>query len=144
MNRRELLNGLGIAALAATVAPLTQAADDVHHHHGAAHAALIAAALRCMDLGESCVAHCNTVLATGDGSLAYCQTTAMDTVAICAALHRLAQTNSPHLAKVAAAARDICLTCEEECRKHAAKHDACKACGEACADCAKQCAALAA
>ena len=68
----------------------------------------------------------------------------MQTLAICAALQSLANLNSPHLAKVAAAAADICKACETECRKHDEKHATCKACGDACAACVKQCEAVAA
>jgi hypothetical protein len=38
---------------------------------------------------------------------------------------------------------DACLDCEEECKKHADKLEACKRCGESCAACGKECKLLA-
>lgn len=100
---------------------------------------LIDAAADCVKTGEACVAHCVTVLSEGEKEMAACQATVLETLAICAALQQLANLNSPHLAKVAAVARDICKDCETECRKHESKHSICKDCGDACAACAKQC-----
>lgn len=146
MDRRDALTGLGtlsLTALAAAASAETAAHD--HSMHGAApHQALTEAAAACIQTGQACIAHCVTVLAAGDGSIASCQASVMETVAICEALQRLGNLDSSHLAKVAAAAVDICRACEKECRKHEAKHPVCKACGDACVDCAKACEALAA
>jgi Cys-rich four helix bundle protein (predicted Tat secretion target) len=151
MDRREVLTGLGALGLAA-LAQSTVAAEgemdhahEHHHDHGAGkYQGLIDAAGDCVQKGEACAAHCNTLLAQGDKDMAACQATALQSVAICNALRQLANLNSPHLVKVAAAAADICKACEDECRKHEKKHEVCKACGDACAACVKQCRALSA
>ena len=151
MDRRDVLAGLGSLTLAALAQSAVAAEGEMdhmhehHHEHGAnRNQALIEAAGDCVQKGQACVAHCNKLLSEGDKDMAACQATAMQTIAICSALQELANLNSPHLAKVAAAAADICKACEDECRKHEKKHETCKACGDACAACAKQCRALAA
>jgi len=143
MDRRQALTGLGGATLA-LLAQTAGAEPASHHHiHGAAKfQALIDAASDCVKTGEACVAHCVVVLGAGETAMAKCQATVLETMAICAALQQLAHLDSPHLAKVAAAARDICKDCEAECRKHESKHGVCKDCGDACAACATQCETL--
>lgn len=149
MERREALVGFGAIALAALGDRAAAEEHEHDHDHMHMHAAnkfqaLIDAAGDCVQKGQACVAHCNALLGEGDKDMSACQSTALQTLAICAALQELANLNSPHLAKAAAAASAICKACEEECRKHEKKHASCKACGEACVACAKQCDAIAA
>ena len=145
MDRRQALLGVGAATVALLANTAGAEQSPHHHHHGAAkYQALIDAAADCVKTGEACVAHCVTVLSEGEKEMAACQATVLETLAICAALQQLANLNSPHLAKVAAVARDICKDCETECRKHESKHSICKDCGDACAACAKQCETVAA
>lgn len=148
MERRVALAGFGALALAALVeGAAAQEHEHEHEHehdhdhmHGSGkYQPLAEAAGDCIQKGQACVAHCNLLLGQGDKDMSACQATAMQTLAICAALQDLANLKSPHLAKVAAAASEICRACEEECRKHEKKHATCKACGDACAACAKQC-----
>ena len=144
MNRRELLEVIGVASLAATTA--AQAADPPateheHHDHAAMmkYADLVAATSHCVNKGEVCLAHCITLLGDGEKELAACAKTVEDIIASCTALRQMAAANSPHVAKLAAVVADICTDCETECRKHEKKHRVCHECAEACAQCAKEC-----
>ena len=146
MQRRDALVGAGAIAMAALVNRAL--AEEHQHDHAHMHGdnkyqALIDAAGACVQKGQACVAHCNKLLGEGDKDMWECQSTAMQTLAICSALQELGNLHSPQLAKVAAAASEICKACQVECRKHEDKHASCKECGEACAACAKQCDALA-
>jgi Cys-rich four helix bundle protein (predicted Tat secretion target) len=66
------------------------------------------------------------------------------TLAICAALQKLAAQGAKATGAVAKVAINICIDCEKACKKHADKHAECKACMEACTECIKQCKAFAA
>jgi Cys-rich four helix bundle protein (predicted Tat secretion target) len=145
MDRREALTGLGAITLAALADSASAQEHEHHHMHDAPkNQALVDAAADCVQKGQACVTHCNKLLGEGDKDMSACQTTALQAIAVCAAVQQLGNLNSPHLAKVAAAAADICKACEDECRKHEKKHVSCKECGDACAACAKQCKALSA
>lgn len=144
MDRRQVLLGVSAASLALLTASAGAEATHQHAHGATKFKALIDSASDCVKTGDACVAHCVMLFSQGDKEMATCQSTVMQTVAICAALQQLASLDSPHLVKVAAAARDICLDCEAECRKHESKHSVCTDCGDACAACAKHCEALSA
>jgi hypothetical protein len=60
-------------------------------------------------------------------------------LSLCSALQNLANQDSKYLVKLATVTLDARLDCEEECKKHADKHEACKRCGESCAACYKEC-----
>lgn len=149
MERREVLKGTGLMALAA-LGGKAMAAEHEHHHehmhaaHAAAglHQALLKAASDCVVKGQACLAHCLILLGDGDKAMAGCAKSVNQMLALCGALQNLAAQQSrltPGLAKLA---QDACVECEKECKKHADKHAECKACAEACAECAKQCQAI--
>jgi Cys-rich four helix bundle protein (predicted Tat secretion target) len=69
---------------------------------------LVAATSQCVNKGETCLAHCITLLGDGDKELAACAKTVEDIIASCTALRQMAATNSPHVAKFAAVVSDIC------------------------------------
>ncbi len=140
MNRRELLLG-GMALAGAAVVGRAQAATHEHaHHHGApGYAGLSASIADCVQKGEVCLNHCLDLLGQGDKDMASCAKSVSQMLAVCGALRQLANQNSTHTAKLAAVAMDVCKQCEDECKKHAAKHESCKACGESCAACYKEC-----
>ncbi|MBK9160460.1 MAG: four-helix bundle copper-binding protein [Nitrosomonadales bacterium] len=145
MNRRELLLG-GMALAGAAVVGRAQAAGHAHeHHHGApANASLAAATSDCVQKGEVCLSHCLELLGKGDRDMAACAQSVNQMLAVCGALQQLANQNSKQTARLAAIAMDVCKQCEEECKKHADKHEQCKACGESCAACYKECKKVAA
>ncbi len=148
MNRREALLS-GIALAGAAVVGHAQAAemehDHEHHHHDMSiNAGLISAAADCIQKGQVCLNHCLYLLGQGDKEMAACAKSVNQMLALCGSLQALANQESAYLPKLAAIAMDVCNQCEDECKKHASKHDACKACGESCAACAKECKKIAA
>lgn len=145
MNRRELLVG-GIALAGVAMAGSAQAAthDHGHQHGAAASGALTLAISDCIQKGEVCLNHCIDLLGQGEKDMAACARTVSEMLAVCGALQQLANQNSKQLARMAAIAMDVCKQCEDECKKHAAKHESCKACGESCADCYAECRKIAA
>ena len=139
MNRREALFG-GLAVASAVAMGRTQAAEMQHHHHNmSANASLVAAAADCVQKGQACLSHCLHLLGQGDKEMAACAKSVNQMLALCGALQSLANQESAYLPKLAATALQACNECEEECKKHADKHEACKACGESCKACAKEC-----
>ena len=144
MNRREaLLSGAAIAA--AAVVGRAQAAEMQHHNHAAmANTALVSAAADCIQKGQVCLNHCLYLLGQGDKEMAACAKSVNEMLALCSALQSVANQESATLPRLAAIAMEVCNQCEEECKKHADKHDACKACGESCNACAKECKKIAA
>ncbi len=159
MNRRELLLG-GIALAGTALAGRALAAEHQHdmsgmagmkhdmsgmatHHHEAPYAPLALAAADCLQKGQACLSHCLVLLGEGDKAMAGCASSVNQMLALCAAVQQLANQNSKQLSRVAAIAMDACQQCEDECKKHADKHEVCKACGESCAACYKECKKLA-
>ncbi|HEX5364121.1 MAG TPA: four-helix bundle copper-binding protein [Gallionella sp.] len=145
MNRRELLAG-GIALAGAALVGNAQAAahDHGHHHGGAVSGALTLAIGDCIQKGEVCLNHCIELLGQGEKEMAACAKTVNEVLAVCGALQQLANQNSQQLAKMASIAMEVCKQCEDECKKHADKHESCKACGESCAACYAECRKIAA
>lgn len=153
MNRRELL--LGSAAVA--VSALTNraiAADAMpehqhehqsmtgheHHHSGPMNPKLLENAADCVKSGQICIRHCLDLFSQGEQKeLAACAISVNELISVCGTLQQMAASNSKNLAKFAKFAQDVCKGCEDECRKHEKKHQACKDCAEACAACAKEC-----
>ncbi|MBF0628208.1 MAG: four-helix bundle copper-binding protein [Magnetococcales bacterium] len=145
LNRRQLLTAGGAATLMATLATGSFADEKTHaeHHHAAApNAAIVKAALDCLEKGEACLAHCLTLFQSGDTSLAACAVSVSEMLPVSRALLQLASLNSRHLTRLAAVCIEVCRACETECRKHAEKHAACHAMAESCAACVKACQTL--
>lgn len=136
--RREFIAGAVVAAgVAATGAKAGHHEAGGHHHSG--DAKLADAANACVAAGNHCTAHCFSEFKAGRSELAQCAARVEELVASCAALATLAAQDSEHLPAFAGVAAAICGSCEEECRKHAKMHVACKRCAEACAACKEQC-----
>lgn len=145
MNRRELLVG-GIALAGAAVVGKAQAAthDHAHHHAAPASGALTLAIADCIQKGEVCLNHCIELMGQGEKEMAACARSVSQMLSVCGALQQLANQNSQQVGRMAAIAMDVCKQCEDECKKHAAKHETCKACGESCAACYAECKKIAA
>lgn len=141
MNRREALLS-GVALAGAAIVGRVQAAEMSHEHHQhnmTANAGLISAVADCIQKGQVCLNHSLYLLGQGDKDMASCAKSVNQMLAICGSLQALANQESTYLAKLAVIAKDACDACEEECKKHAEKHEACKSCGESCVACAKEC-----
>ncbi len=137
MNRREAM--LGVAALAGAAVAANARADAHEHHHGLMGGALAQAAADCIQKGQACLDHCLELLGKGETEMAGCAKSVNQMLALCSAVQQLANQNSRHLPGLAALAMKACKECEDECQKHADKHEACKACGESCAACYQEC-----
>jgi Cys-rich four helix bundle protein (predicted Tat secretion target) len=162
MDRRELLLGsISVAAAAITGRALAAdkmpdhaqhehaaapvAGEHAHHHAGPTHPKLLQSAATCVSSGQICIRHCLDLFAQGNNKeLAACSISVNELVSVCGTLQQLAASNSKYLPRYAKFAMDVCKGCEEECRKHEKKHQACKDCAEACASCAKECEKVAA
>lgn len=144
MNRREVLLG-SVALAGAAFMGRAQAAEMKmnHNHHDmtamSANAGLVATAADCIQKGQVCLNHCLFLLGQGDKEMAACAKSVNQMLSLCGALQQLANQESTYLPKLATLAMDACKKCEDECKKHAKKHEACKACGESCVACAKEC-----
>lgn len=94
---------------------------------------------------EACIVACNTCF---DACLNESHVTHMtdcirldrDCADICSLLSQAIVRNSPNVAVLATACKEICLACAEECSKH--DHDHCQKCAAACEACAKACDSL--
>jgi Cys-rich four helix bundle protein (predicted Tat secretion target) len=134
MDRRDALR-----TLAAVATPVVVAAQQQHVHPAGGPQTLIVASSDCAVKAETCLAHCQQLLAAGDKTMGPCAKTTSETLALCTAVRTLAIQGAPSLPKLAAVAMDACRRCEAECRKHEKVHPQCKDCAEACVACAAEC-----
>jgi Cys-rich four helix bundle protein (predicted Tat secretion target) len=155
MERRQLLawmGGLGAAGSAAAAGgtgvtdgplQLAQAAPPAHDHAAMMAAgsaapaprlndALIPAYQACTRAAETCIAHCQQLLAQGDKSLGACLRTALDADTVCSAVLKLAGLNSRYTAAMAKQSIPVMQACVEACKEHVDHHAECKACHDAC------------
>ncbi len=127
---------------AAAAATLSSAASAQHQHvHDPAamapvaprkYDALIAPFQTCIQAGQVCAAHCNVLLGEGDRSMAACQRTVLDTLAVCQSVATLAGYGSAFAGSMAKQAVPVMQACVEACKPHIAHHAECKACHDAC------------
>ncbi|MCX7073088.1 MAG: hypothetical protein NTW01_19050 [Gammaproteobacteria bacterium] len=151
MNRREFARGaIGLATFGSLVASADEprmvakakAAVDHSAHAGMDHSAHQAASGRyaalaatfsdCAAAAEDCIAHCQSVLATGDKSLGECLKTALACDTSCVAVARLARLDSEFTASFAKASIAVMEACAAACKPHVEHHAICKACFDAC------------
>jgi len=153
VDRREMLKvAAGGVMLAATGNSAFAAESAKHQHAGHQHMAtsgnenqsLIDAASESVKRGQACLNHCIEALSHGDTELGKCAMLVNDMLAACVAIEQLANYNSPHLAKMAGVAMEICRDCEAECRKFEKVHDVCRSSAEACKACFNECKKIAA
>lgn len=134
LSRRELLAGLGAAAAAAYAG---NAASAVPGHDHSKHTAqlpdLLNAINTCLDHGQRCVAHCLVTFNEGNLELAACASKVHEMQAVCAAYGYLLAANSEYVKAYADVCKQVCVDCEEACKKHS-KHVECDNCGKACAE----------
>jgi len=134
ISRREILQGLGVAAAMAYAGNAVSAMPGHDHSkHTAQQPGLLDAVNNCVDKGERCIAHCLASFREGDVALADCASKVHEMQAICGAYSYLVASNSEYIKAYAGVCEQVCADCEKECMKHK-EHIECKACGEACAD----------
>jgi Cys-rich four helix bundle protein (predicted Tat secretion target) len=134
-----LLGTAAVALAAAGNMAFAEGHDHQHMHHGMKNQGLIDATFYCVQKGQACIRHCLELLGQGDKEMAACAISVNQMLAVCTSLGQLAGYESKHLAKMAKVAMDVCRECEDECRKHAKKHQECADCADACAACLKEC-----
>ena len=155
MDRREMLKGAAAGLMFAAAGNTAFAAESVkqhadHEHMHDMHApgkknqGVVDAASDSVKKGQACLQHCIESLSQGDKELGKCAMVVNDMIAACVAIEQLANYNSPHLAKMARVAMDICQDCEKECRKFDKKHEVCRVSADACATCFNECKKIAA
>jgi len=153
MNRREWLSGavstlgvVGALGLDKQVFAEGKKKDPHAGHKVAAAAATdnpfakaMAAAADCALKGDICIAHCQSLMAGGDTSVAGCLKTALEMVAACNAFVKLGSMQSKAAKKMAALCAELCHACEKACKEHEAHHQVCKDCMDSCIACAREC-----
>ena len=136
--RREFLLATGAVALG--VAQAAQAAEKEHMHHDTGKFADLAhEAQHCVMTGNACMSHCIADLRSGSLELTDCLLRVEELIAVCRAMASIAALGSEHVRAMAAVTKEVCITCEAECRKFADKHDECGACADACLACIEEC-----
>ena len=141
ISRRALIAGTAAFAVGASASQAMAGDHPKHSHHhdaGGDNTGLVRASGDCQIAGEICQAHCQTMLATGDNSLAACAASVRDMMASCSSLMQMAASNSKHLPAMAKLCSQILKECKDECEKHP-EHAECKACAQACDVCLKEC-----
>lgn len=145
MQRRDFNKIAGVFAASAILPTLAQAAEKSAPKAMARNkelAKIAHLALVCAENGQTCIAHCNMMMENGDKSLAECQRSVMNMVAICKATAEIANygtASGKSLKAILNGCSEMCKACEEVCKKHASHHAECKACMESCKDCAQAC-----
>ncbi len=148
MNRRDALLTTGSMIVSASLGALAcggnravaqntpkapPPAPGGHAHHApGGDPTLAEAAQGCLAKGEACIAHCLAMFAAGDASMGACAKAVYEMHAVMQGLAAAAASGSKHLPALAKVAMEFCKDCENECRKHAAEHAACRECMEAC------------
>ena len=140
-SRRDVLAGAAMAGLLLPLATGAKAATGSHDHH-ARHQALIDVGLKCVGVGDVCLAHCIEDMGKGDTSLKDCMVSVIEMLPMCTVLARYAALDAKRLKEFAEVCITVCDDCAKECEKHAADHEPCKVCGEACRECIDACKAL--
>ncbi|MBI5185217.1 MAG: four-helix bundle copper-binding protein [Nitrospinae bacterium] len=143
MKRREMLLASGGAVLAAATGQAFAA--EPAHEHGHQHIKtanknvdLVKSANDCVLTAEPCLASCLEVLGAGDKTMRECAESIIELSAVCAALMKTAATGTKHLKQMAMVAKQVCLSCEEQCLKHK-EYQQCLDCANACKKCAEVC-----
>lgn len=109
------------------------AVDHSAHQPGSGRYAALASSFGiCAGLAAECVGHCQTILATGDKSLAECLKSSLACDTTCTAVARLARLESQFAPSLAQQTIPVMEACMESCRPHVETHPICKACFDAC------------
>jgi len=137
--RREFLLASGAVALGMAQAAEAAGEKEHMHHDTGAFADLAHEAQHCVMTGNACISHCIADLKSGSLELVDCLSRVEELVAVCQAMATIAALGSEHVQAMAAVTKDVCTTCEVECRKFADKHDVCGECADACLECIEAC-----
>ena len=136
-DRRNVIAGLAVGALAASVA--STASAQASNRGSDELTDIVETAMDCIAAGEICMHHAMLLFANADTSMADCAHQVTDSIAICRALATLAAHNSRALREVVQVSIPINEACEQECLRHADQHAECQAMADACAACLRAC-----
>ena len=123
---------------------------DLHPHPSDLDRGLLLRCIKeCLDCGASCTACADASLAESDvEELRRCVRLNLDCADACEATGRIvARQTSPDLRLIKAiveACAVACVSCAEECDRHAAHHEHCRVCATVCRRCKQACDELAA
>ena len=132
ISRRDVLLGVGAAAMAYAGNAMSAMPGHDHSKHSAQLPDLLDALNTCLDKGQRCIAHCLVAFKEGDVTLAECAAKTHEMQAICDGFSYLVASNSVYIKEYAKVCERVCNDCEKECLKHK-EHIECKACADACA-----------
>jgi Cys-rich four helix bundle protein (predicted Tat secretion target) len=112
--------------------------------NSALNAKLAQVASDCVRTGLACISHCQKELAAGNKTMAKCNTSTHEMVAISKAMLELSSFDSPRAMRLVPLFVDACKSCSDSCEEHKAHwsmgmHLECKACDEACIAAEKLC-----
>ncbi len=153
MKRREFVTNMGLgvstaiglSALGSLIEESASAAEKAAPTRPAMSPELKAVlndASDCVKTGNICLAHCQSLLAKGDTSIADCQQHVMNVVAVCEALVKVAAYHNADDARIKSFAKScagFCDDCAKACEPHVGHHAECKACYDSCKKCAAAC-----
>lgn len=111
---------------------------------GRADRALVHCVELCFDCAQTCAACAAACLAEEEvADLRRCIRLDLDCADVCAAMGALASRGaggeeSARRAMLQATA-EMCRLCEEECRRHAGRHEHCRICADVCKECESAC-----
>jgi Cys-rich four helix bundle protein (predicted Tat secretion target) len=86
----------------------------------------------CTRSAQTCIAHCQTLLAKGDTAMSDCLRAALDTEAVCGVVLKLTGINSQFAGVMARQSVAVMEVCIKACEPHITHHAECKACYESC------------
>lgn len=96
----------------------------------------------CVDTATACIAECNRMLATGDGSMADCQQAVLSMISVCEATASNARMNfldEDLMRSLVQVCADFCDYCADACEPHAEHNVECKNCMDSCHECSDAC-----
>ena len=153
MERRDFVKtGLAGAAVGLMSSTVVSAQDHHHAREGKKKAVMpvmsdelkkvAKTAHDCVSTATACIAECNRVLATGEGSMAECQEAVLSMISVCEAtasnarMHLVDEKLLRNLVEVCA---EFCDYCADACEAHAEHYTECKNCMDSCNECSDAC-----
>jgi len=140
MNRRELLNALGVGAAGLVAASGARAQTEHPHHHDKVHGDCLKACNDCAVICNETFHYCLEHLKVGHKEHDRSAQLTIDCQEFCRLSAELIARESVMLGLACSACADACKVCAEECGRH---NDAqMKECFDACRACEKACRAM--
>lgn len=153
MERRDFVKtGLAGAAAGLMSSSVVNAQDHQHAGEGKTKPVMpvmsdelkkvAEAAHACVNTATACIAECNRVLATGEGSMADCQQAVLSMISVCEATAsntRMNLVDNELMRNLIGVCEEFCDYCADACEAHAEHYTECKNCMDSCNECADAC-----